>query len=137
MSSSVNKVILIGNLTKDPEVKTFEGDSKACRFSVATNRNWKDKDGEKKEEVEFHNITAWGKLAEICGEYLHKGKKVYIEGRLRTRTYEKDGVKHYATEIVADNMVMLSPKGEGGGGGSERRQEAPVNDDINPDDIPF
>jgi single-strand DNA-binding protein len=136
MSSSVNKVILIGNLTKDPEVKSFDGDRKACRFSVATNRTWKDKDGEKKEEVEFHNVTAWGKLAEICGDYLHKGKKVYIEGRLRTRTYEKDGVKHYATEIVADDMKMLTPKGEGGER-SSRREEAPTNDDINPDDIPF
>lgn len=137
MASSVNKVILVGNLTKDPEIKTFDTGSKACRFSVATNRQWKDKNGDKKEEVEFTNVTTWGKLAEICAEYLVKGKKVYIEGRLQTRTYDKDGQKHYATEVVAENMVMLS-KGEGGsGGGSRRREDEAPNDEINVDDIPF
>ena len=113
---SLNKAQVIGNVTRDPEVRQTPGGQMVATIGVATNRSWKDpQSGEKKEQVEFHNIVVWGKLAEICGQYLKKGTKVYFEGRLQTRNWEDDkGAKHYRTEIVAENMIMLSGK-EGGG----------------------
>lgn len=113
MAMSLNKVQLIGNLTRDPEMKQIPGGQVVTTFSVATNLSWTDSSGQKKEKAEFHNVVAWRKLAEICGQYLKKGSKTYIEGRLQTRTWEaEDGSKRYRTEIVADNMIMLDKKGE-------------------------
>lgn len=108
---SLNKTQLIGNLTRDPELtKTTQGTS-VCNFSVATDRSWTTESGEKKEESEFHRVIAWHKLAEICGAMLHKGNKVYIEGRLSTRKYTgQDGVERTTTEVVANDMIVLSPK---------------------------
>ena len=110
---SLNKVQLIGNLCQDPNIKTFDNDRKVATFSIATSdRAYKAKDGtEVPEKTEFHNIVIWGKLAEVAEKYLHKGDKLYIEGKLRTRSYEdKDGAKRYVTEIFVDNMEMLSTK---------------------------
>lgn len=109
---SVNKVILIGRLGDDPEVRYTAGGSAVANFSIATSEKWTDKDsGEKKERTEWHKIAAWGKLGEICGEYLKKGKQVYIEGHLQTRSWDdKDGNKKYMTEVVASTMVMLGDK---------------------------
>lgn len=113
MAMSLNKVQLIGNLTRDPEMKQIPGGQVVTTFSVATNLSWTDSSGQKQDKAEFHNVVAWRKLAEICGQYLKKGGKVYIEGRLQTRTWEaEDGSKRYRTEIVADNMIMLDKKGE-------------------------
>jgi len=104
----LNKVMIIGRLTQKPERRTTPSGQSVTSFSVATNRVWTNKDGQKQEAVEFHNVVAWGKLAEICEQYLEKGKKVYIEGRLQTRDWEgQDGVKKYRTEIIAENMIML------------------------------
>lgn len=126
MAKSLNKVMLIGNLGKDPELRyTGKGDAVAT-FSLATNESWKDADGNMQERTEWHNIVAWRKLAEICGEWLKKGKKVYIEGRIQTRSYDdkNTGTKKYITEIVADSMIMLDGKPNengsfGGGSGDE------------------
>lgn len=105
---NLNKAMLIGNLTRDPEVRTTPTGQTVCSFGLATNRRWTDKDGQRQEQAEFHNIVAWGKLAEICGQYLVKGKQVYIEGRLQTRKWKgTDGVDKQRTEIVADTMQML------------------------------
>jgi len=124
----LNKATLIGNLTRDPESKTTPNGQNVCSFGIATNLVWTDANGEKQTRAEFHNIVAWRKLAEICGQYLKKGSKVYLEGRLQTRNWEgEDGVKRYRTEIVADNMIMLDSKGSGGGG-----QSAPSNDGSQP-----
>jgi single-strand DNA-binding protein len=113
----LNKVMIIGNVTADPQSRTTPQGQNVCSFSVATNLIWTDQSGQKQQRPEFHNIVAWRKLADICAQYLNKGKKVYIEGRLQTRNWEgQDGVKRYRTEIVADNMIMLS----GGRGGSEQ-----------------
>ena len=113
MSNSVNKVILVGRLGKDPEVKYTQGGTAMARFSLATDEVWKDQSGEKQQKTEWHNIVAWNKLAEICGQYLSKGRLVYIEGRLQTRNWEdKEGNKRTTTEIRADNMVMLGGKPE-------------------------
>ena len=108
---SLNKVCLIGNLTRDTEItKTTQGTS-VCNFSVATDRSWTTESGEKKEESEFHRCIAWHKLADICGLMLHKGTKVYLEGRLSTRKYVgQDGIERTTTEIVANDMIVLSPK---------------------------
>jgi len=114
---SVNKVILVGNLGKDPELRYTPSGAAVATFSVATTDRFKDKDGNQK--TEWHNIVAWRQLAEICGKYLHKGKQVYIEGRIQTRSYDdRDGNKRYITEIVADQMQMLGRAGDEGGGGS-------------------
>ena len=114
---SLNRVQLIGNLTRDPEMKQIPGGQVVTSFGVATNFTWMGKDGQRQNKTEFHNITAWGKLAEICGQYLRKGSKAYVEGRLQTRDWEgEDGVKRYRTEIIADNMIMLDRKGADSGG---------------------
>lgn len=113
MVNSVNKVILVGRLGRDPEVKFTQGGVALARFSMATDETWKDQNGERQQRTEWHNIIAWRKLAEICGQYLTKGRLVYIEGRLQTRSWEdREGNKRYTTEIQADNMVMLGGKGE-------------------------
>ena len=109
---SLNQAQIIGNLTKEPDVRQTPNGSTVATFSVATNYTWKDSNGQKQEKAEFHNVVAWGKLAEICQSYLNKGQKVYIQGRLQTRDWEaEDGSRRYKTEIVADNMIMLSGAG--------------------------
>ena len=113
---SVNKVILVGNLGKDPELRYTPSGAAVATFSMATTNPFKDKEGNK--QTEWHNIVAWCQLAEICGKYLHKGKQVYIEGRIQTRSYDdRDGNKKYITEIVADQMQMLGSRDDQGGGG--------------------
>jgi single-strand DNA-binding protein len=113
MAMSLNRVQLIGNLTRDPEVKQIPGGQMVASFSIATNQVWTDASGQKQQKVEYHNLVAWRKLAEICASYLKKGSKVFVEGRLQTRSWEgEDGVKRYRTEIVVDNMIMLDKKGE-------------------------
>lgn len=115
MAMSLNRAQIIGNITRDPELKQIPGGSTVATFSIATNFSWTDSSGQKQDRAEYHNIVAWRKLAEICGQYLRKGSKVFIEGRIQTRDWEgEDGVKRYRTEIVADNMIMLDRKGEGG-----------------------
>ena len=141
--ASLNKVMLIGNLGKDPEVRYTASGQAVASFSLATSEKFKGKSGEWEERTEWHNITLWGKLAEIAGEYLSKGKTVFIEGRLQTRKWQdKNGNDRYTTDIVGDKMQMLSPKGEvrrGGDGSSEpaggagNHEEPPFQDD----DIPF
>jgi len=112
---SLNRAQIIGNLTRDPEMRYTPNGQAVCSFGVATNRRWRDKDGNNQEQTEFHDVVAWGKLAEIISQILHKGNKVYIEGRLQTRQWDaQDGSKKQRTEIVADNFVALTPKGEGG-----------------------
>ncbi|MCL4392624.1 single-stranded DNA-binding protein [Patescibacteria group bacterium] len=108
-SRSLNKALIIGNLTRDPELRYTPNGNAVCSFSVATNSSWKDVDGNVKEVAEFHNVVAWNKLAEICSQILKSGMKVYIEGEIRTRGWEKDGVKHQKTEIRAVDMKALSP----------------------------
>ncbi|MEP2668857.1 MAG: single-stranded DNA-binding protein [Cyclobacteriaceae bacterium] len=114
--SGVNKVILVGRLGKDPEVRHLENGAAVANFSIATSETYKDKTtGEKKEITEWHSIVLWRGLAEIASKYLHKGDMVYIEGKLRTRSWEKDKVTRYTTEVVGDSMTMLSSKSSGGG----------------------
>jgi len=108
----VNKWIGIGNLTRDPEVKYLANGTAVCNFSIACNERYKDKDGVKQESVEYVNIVAWKRLAEICGEYLKKGSQVFASGKLQTRSWEKDGVKRYSTEVVMQEMQMLGSRGE-------------------------
>lgn len=147
---SLNRAQLIGNLTRDPELRTTASGQSVVNFGVATNRQFKDASGEKQEQVEFHNVVAWGKLADICSQYLGKGKKVFIEGRLQTREWEgQDGAKRKSTEIVADNMIMLDKGGAPStGAGAESFDSAsqmatepapvPVHmDEIQVEDIPF
>ena len=120
--ASVNKVILIGNLGRDPETRYSPDGAAICNVSIATTSQWKDKaTGERKEETEWHRVTFYGRLAEIAGEYLKKGRSVYVEGRLKTRKYkDKEGIEKYATDIIADQMQMLgSREGMGGGGRSD------------------
>lgn len=145
MAGTLNKVMLIGNLTRDPELKKTTGGQSVCTFSVATNRTYTDASGQKKDQVEYHNIVTWAKLAEICGQYLVKGKKVYVDGRLQTREWDgQDGQKKYRTEIVAENMIMLDRTGGMGAGapsaGAAAMADAPVanpDDEIKLEDIPF
>jgi single-strand DNA-binding protein len=119
--ASVNKVILIGNAGRDPEVRTFPNGDQVCNVSIATSRKWKDKtSGEKQEETEWHRLSFFGRLAEIAGEYIEKGKSIYVEGRLRTRKYtDKDGVERYATEVICDQLVLLGSKDDGGERGAK------------------
>lgn len=138
--ASLNKVMLIGCLGKDPETRYTQAGTAVTNFSLATSERFKAKNGEWEERTEWHNVTAWGKLAEICGEYLTKGKLVYIEGRLQTRKWEdKDGKDRYTTEVVADKMQMLSGKGEKkedkpDAGAPATKEEPPFSPD---NDIPF
>jgi single-strand DNA-binding protein len=152
--SGVNKVILVGRLGKDPEVRNLENGATVANFTIATSESYKDKTtGDKKEVTEWHNIVLWRGLAEISQKYLHKGDLVYIEGKLRTRSWEKEGVTRYTTEVVADNMTMLGTKGNSGGGGggyssssneggSRSAERAPSESysapaDNSTDDLPF
>ncbi len=171
MARSLNKVQLIGNLTRDPELRYTPSGTAVCSFSVATNRNWTTDTGEKKDEVEFHRIVAWNKLAELCSQFLVKGRKVFVEGRLQTRSWAaQDGTQKQTTEIVISDMILLDSKrtseqevvaaepsdakamdgGEDSGEPkktakaaskkeekAEEVQEAPKEDEIAPDDIPF
>jgi single-strand DNA-binding protein len=123
MARSLNKVMLIGNLGKDPEMRYTPAGVPVASFSMATSESWRDQDGNTQERTEWHNIVAWRKLAEICAEYLKKGKKVYIEGRIQTRSFDdkNTGQKRYMTEIVADNMIMLDSGGMRGGEGAPER----------------
>lgn len=150
---NLNRAMIIGNLTRDPELKTTATGKTVASFGVATNHSWTDQSGQKQEKAEFHNIVAWGKLAEICGQFLGKGRKVYVEGRLQTREWEgQDGQKRNRTEIVADNMIMLDRSGAGAGAAAGANmaaapvasQPAPAaaapsggSDEIRVEDIPF
>ena len=119
MARGINKVILVGNLGRDPETRYMPSGGAVTNVSIATSKGWKDRDsGEQKERTEWHRIVFFNKLAEIAGEYLKRGSKVYIEGELRTRDWEKDGQKHYTTEVVASEMQMLDSRGEMSGAGS-------------------
>ena len=137
--ASVNKVILVGNLGSDPEVRYTPSGKAVANFTLATHEQWTGKDGEKGERTEWHKIVAWDRLGEICGEYLHKGKQIYIEGRLQTRSWEdRDGNKRYTTEIVAQIMQMLgSSAKQGKAKTNEERfpEEEPIS--VPEDDIPF
>ncbi len=155
---SVNKVILVGNLGADPELKYTPTNRALCNLRIATTEVYKDKGGQRQEKTEWHRVTVWGDQATNCSKYLAKGRSVYIEGRLQTRTYDKDGQKHYATDVVADRVVFLGSGGgasEGGAGGVRKGGpseagggrgfgDAPPSDDSEPsgpppsdDDIPF
>ena len=145
MAKSVNKVILVGRLGRDPELKYTASGTPFCRFSMATDDSWTDKNsGERTERTEWHNIVVWDRLAEICNEYLTKGRLVYIEGSLQTREWDdKEGVKRKTTEIRARDMVLLGGgqgQGQGGDGGGPMRVmagSAPAENTITDDDIPF
>jgi single-strand DNA-binding protein len=114
MAMSLNRAQIIGNLTRDPELRNTTSGQSVCNFSVATSSQWTDASGQKQERTEYHPVVAWGKLAEICQQYLGKGRKVYVEGRLQTREWETpDAQKRQRTEIVADNMIMLDKAGQG------------------------
>lgn len=125
----LNKVMLIGNITRDPELRSTSTGQSVASFSVATNRVWKDpSSGERRESAEFHNLVAWGKLAEICGQYLRKGSKIYVEGRLQTRSWQdQSGNKRYTTEIVMENMIMLDRRPQGNFQSSTGSPSKPVS----------
>lgn len=144
--------MIIGNLTRDPEMRTTTTGQNVTSFGVATSRVWKDAAGAKQEKTEFHNVVAWGKLAEICSQYLAKGRKVYVEGYLQTREWDgQDGTKRNRTEIICDNMILLdkAPQGQGGQPASRPMSPsapqsasfvpapAPTEDEIKVEDIPF
>ncbi|HTO92858.1 MAG TPA: single-stranded DNA-binding protein [Bacteroidota bacterium] len=142
MAKSLNKVMLIGNLGKDPELRFTSSGVPVATFTIATNESWKDQEGNLQERTEWHNIVAWRKLAEICGEWLKKGKKVYIEGRIQTRSYDdkNTGAKKYITEIVADSMIMLDGKGAGAPAespGAAAAAPEPASGGASNDDLPF
>lgn len=123
--ASVNKVILIGNLGKDPESKSLDSGKQVTNFSIATTESWKDKSGKKQEKTEWHSIVAWGQPAEFAAAYLRKGQSVYVEGRLQTREWEKDGTKHWKTEVVVDTIRSLTPKSVGQNAPQADAEEAP------------
>lgn len=149
----INKIVLYGNLTRDPEVRALPSGQNVANFSLATNRVYKDKDGQKKEQTEFHNVVAFGRQADLIAQYMKKGRPLYVEGRLQTRSWESEGKKNYRTEVVLENFQFGAGGGAGGGdkgnysrGGDEVEQKAPQDDggqinypdeDINPEDIPF
>jgi single-strand DNA-binding protein len=137
--TGVNKVILIGRLGKDPEIRYTPGGTAVANFTMATSEQWTNKDGQKQEKTEWHRIEAWKRLGEICGEYLRKGSQVYIEGRLQTDTWEdRDGKKRYTTKIVASAMQMLGPASKEGrmeSSGDNIPSEEPIS--VPDDDIPF
>lgn len=156
MARSLNRVQLIGNLTRDPELRYTPQGTAVCTIGLATNRNWTTDSGEKREEVEYHKIIAWNKLGELCSQLLSKGRKIYVEGRLATRSWTgQDGVQKSTTEIVIDDMIILDSRKEGAVTESEvpfEEVQKPVEkktkkedvvekdagfDEVNPDDIPF
>ena len=133
--AGVNRVILIGNLGRDPEVRSLESGTRVAKITLATTESFKNKEGNREERTEWHNVTLWRGLAEVADKYLKKGMLVYIEGRLRTRKYEKDGQTKYITEVEADNMTMLGGKREGSADEpiqqeSNEAPRAPENDDL-------
>lgn len=150
----LNKAMIFGNLTRDPELRALPNGTQVCQFSLATNRVYNDRDGKRQESTDFHNVVVFGKQAENTAKYLNKGSSAYVEGRLQTRSWDKDGQKQYRTEIVADR-VQFGPKNSGGGpsdsGSSQQsqaqsstaqndQQPAPPDypeEEINPEDIPF
>lgn len=141
----LNQVQIIGHLGNDPETKYTQGGAAVCNFSVATTERWT-KDGEQQERTEWHRVVAFGKLGEICGEYLKKGAQVFVQGKLQTESYEKDGVTRYTTKIIAGEMKMLGKRESGGGERPQRQASAPrqapasrpePRDDFADDDIPF
>ena len=146
----VNKVILIGNLGRDPEVRSTPSGQPVASFTLATSRRWRDKNGQKQEQTEWHQIVVWGKQAEIAGQYLTKGKQIYLEGRLQTRSWDdrQTGEKRYRTEVVCDNFQMLGSRGgggdfepggpsSGGGGSYDEGGFGGGGGDLDDDDIPF
>lgn len=146
---NINRAIIFGNLTRDPELRSLPSGMQVASFSIATNRVFRDRDGKKQEQTDFHNVVVFGRQAETAAQYLKKGSSAFIEGRIQTRSWEKDGEKKYRTEIVAER-VQFGPKGSGAGKRSDdRSDDAPASsggnsggidypqDDINPDDIPF
>jgi single-strand DNA-binding protein len=137
MSRGVNKVILIGHLGSDPEIRYTASGTAIAKFRVATNEGYTDKNGARQDHTEWHWVTAWGKLAEICNQYLSKGKQVFVEGRLRTSSYEKDGIKRYTTEIVARDMQMLGSGPEKTGVRDEPPFPPPPGGPAEEDDFPF
>lgn len=144
----LNKVMIIGRLTQDPEVRTTPSGQSVANLRVVTNRTWTDQSGTKQEKAEFHGCVLWGKLGEIAGQYLVKGQRIYLEGRIETRDWTgQDGVKRYRTEIIAENMIMLGgPSGGASKGASpaptyepitKKAPEEPVEEEIKVEDIPF
>ncbi|MFA6024386.1 MAG: single-stranded DNA-binding protein [Candidatus Gracilibacteria bacterium] len=155
MAFSLNRAQIIGNVTRDPEVRQTSGGQSVASFAVATNSTWVDKMGQKQEKAEFHNVVAWGKLAEICQAYVKKGRKLYVEGRMQTRDWDgEDGVKRYRSEIVAENLILLDRSGAPESGVTYDRESnssavkgqqddsavvasAPVEEEVSLDDLPF
>ena len=143
--SGVNKVIVLGRLGADPEVKTVSSNQTVTRLSVATSENWTDKEGQKQERTEWHRIVVWGKLAELCGKYLAKGRQVYVEGRLQTRSWEdQQGQKKYTTEIVANTVQFLGATAGAGATSTRDGQSSSAHEEFGPeptfdsaDEIPF
>lgn len=138
--SGVNKVILVGRLGKDPEVRHLENGATVANFSMATSETYKDRQtGERREQTEWHNVVLWRGLAEVVEKYVKKGDMIYVEGKLRTRSWEKDGVTRYTTEVVGDNMTMLGGRGDNNSTGVDYQppsvQDAPAEDAT--DDLPF
>jgi len=147
----INKVILVGNLGRDPEVRSTPSGQSVASFTLATNRKWKDKNGQRQEQTEWHQIVCWGRQAEVAGQYLTKGKQIYVEGRLQTRSWDdkQSGEKRYRTEVICDNFQMLGQRGGGPEmehGGAPAYDEAPAGPsgsggggfgDAEEDDIPF
>lgn len=142
----LNKAMVYGNLTRDPELKSLPSGIQVCSFSVATNRVYNDRDGKRQESVDYHNVVVFGKQAENSAKYLTKGNGVYVEGRMQTRSWEKDGQKLYRTEVIADRVQFGPKNGSAGGGGTNApatdHSKAPAvpdypEEEINPEDIPF
>jgi single-strand DNA-binding protein len=132
---SVNRVILIGNLGRDPELRYTPSGQPVAKFPIATSEKWKDKDGQLQQRTDWHNIVAWGRQAEVCKEYLKKGSPIYIEGRIQSRSYDdKDGNRKYITEIVVNRIQMLGKKGEES---PEVETPEPETEETEGDDIPF
>lgn len=138
MARSLNKAMLIGNLGKDPDLRYTGSGVAVATFSLATNESWKDQDGNQQERTEWHNIVVWRKLAEFAGEYLKKGRKVYVEGRIQTRNYDdkNTGTKKYITEIVADSLILLDPRGTTEATPATQAGEEPASQ-VPKDDLPF
>jgi len=137
---NINKAIICGNLTRDPEARSLPSGQAISNFSIATNRVWNDAQGNRQEQAEFHNIVAFGKLAEICNQYLAKGRLAYVEGRLQTRSWETpEGVKKYRTEIIAENLQLGPRLGEAKPSEKPKKENDDSNDgdDVKIEDIPF
>lgn len=143
MAKDLNKVMLIGRLGQDPELKYTQSGIAVTKFSMATSQQWKDQDGNTQDKTEWHNVVAWRRIAEICAEYLKKGSKVYIEGALSTSSWEDENKKkHYRTEVVLNEMIMLDSKGSSGGGSADSSATSQVSDSpsgptASDDDLPF